>query len=119
MQAALPLVNSGRLKAFGVASSSRSPLLPNLPTIQEQTGAQGFDTVAWSAFMAPAGTPDGIRSFVASEIGRALKEPQVQERLRNSGAEPVGSTPDQLAQTMKVENARYGEIIKKAGIRIE
>lgn len=119
MQAALPLVNSGKLKALGVASPSRSTYLPNVPTILEQTGVQGFDTVAWSAFMAPAGTSEIIRSFIASEVGRALRVPEVHERLRAQGAEPVGSTPDQLARIMKTEHARYGEIIRKAGIRLE
>jgi tripartite-type tricarboxylate transporter receptor subunit TctC len=119
MQAALPLVNSGKLKALAVASPTRSTYLPNVPTILEQTGVQGFDTVAWSAFMAPAGTPADVRSFIASEVGRALKVPDVQERLRAQGAEPVGSTPEELARIMKTEHARYGEIIRKAGIRLE
>jgi tripartite-type tricarboxylate transporter receptor subunit TctC len=119
MQAALPLVNSGKVKALAVASPTRSAHLPNVPTILEQTGVQGFDTVAWSAFMAPAGTPEEVRSFIASEIKRALKVPEVQERLRAQGAEPVGSTPAELAHIMKTEHARYGEIIKKARIRLE
>lgn len=119
MQAALPLVNSGKLKALAVASPTRSTYLPNVPTILEQTGVQGFDAIAWSAFMAPAATPHEIRSFIASEVARALKVPEVQERLRAQGAEPVGSTPDQLARIMKAEHARYGEIIRKARIRLE
>lgn len=119
MPAALPLVSSGKLRALGVASSKRSSFMPDVPTILEQTGVAGFEAVSWSALMAPAKTPEEIRSFIAAEVARALKTPEVQERLRGQGAEPVGSTPAELASTMKAEYTRYGEIIRKAGIKAE
>lgn len=118
MQAALPLVRAGKLVALGVASPARSTLLPDVPTITEQTGVP-FETLAWSAFMAPAGTPEEVRAFIASETKRALSLAEVQERLRGLGAEPVGSTPAALASTMRTEHARYGEVIRKARIRAE
>ncbi len=116
MPAALPLVTAGKLKALGVASNRRSPFMPSVPTIQEETGIAGLEAVSWSALMAPAKTPDELRSFIASEVARALKLPEVEARLRAQGTEPIGSTPSELAGIMKAEYLRYGEVIRKARI---
>ena len=116
---ALPFINGGQMKALAVASSKRSAYLPDVPTIQEETGVQGFETVAWSAFMAPTGTPKSVRNFIASEIKRALMDPDVRTALKNLSAEAVGSTPDELASFMQSEHTRYSEIIRRIGIRAE
>lgn len=112
----LSLVNSGRLKALGVAGAARSRLFPDVPTILEATGVS-VDAVSWNALFAPAGTSDAIVSALAREVARALQAPEVRERFNLQGVEPVGSTPAELASFMKAEHARYGEIIRKARIR--
>ncbi len=119
MPAALALIQSGKLRALGVASSRRSIFLPNVPTISEATGVAEFEAVSWSALMAPAGTPEPIRNAISADIQRMLALPEVQERLKSFGAEPVGTTPPELATIMRAESNRYEEIIRKAKIRTE
>jgi tripartite-type tricarboxylate transporter receptor subunit TctC len=119
MPVALALIQGARLRALGVASPKRSVLLPEVPTISEATGTPEFEAVSWSALMAPAGTPEAVRAGVAGDIQRMLATPEVQARLKSMGAEAVGSTPQELAATMRAESNRYGEIIRKAKIRAE
>lgn len=119
MPAALPLIQGDKLRALGVASAKRSSLLPNVPTVSEAAGIPEFEAVSWSAVMAPAGTPEAIRNAIAADIHRVVLLPEVQERLKLLGAEPVGSTPQELARVMKEESDRYGAIIRKAKIRGE
>jgi tripartite-type tricarboxylate transporter receptor subunit TctC len=119
MPAALPLVQGDKLRGLGVSSAKRSALLPNVPTVAEAAGIPEFEAVSWSAIMAPAGTPEAIRNAIAADIHRVVFMPEIQERLKLLGAEPVGSTPQELARIMKEESDRYGAIIKKAKIRGE
>jgi tripartite-type tricarboxylate transporter receptor subunit TctC len=118
MSSALKQVEAGKLRALGVASLKRAPAAPALPTIAEQ-GFPGFEAVSWYALMAPAGTPAEVVEKIAAESARALRDPAVRERLVGLGAEPVGSSPAELAAMLKRENARWGEFIRKAGIRAE
>jgi tripartite-type tricarboxylate transporter receptor subunit TctC len=119
MPTALPLIQSGALQALGVASLARSPYLPDVMTIGEALGVPPFEAASWSSFMVPAGTPEEIRSILAQKVADALKDPKVLDRLRAVGAEPVGSTPAELADKIRAEYARYGEIIRKLKIRVE
>ena len=119
MPAALALIQGGKLRALGVATSKRSSFLPEVPTVAEAGGIREFEAVSWSAVMAPAGTPEPIRTAVADEIKRMLANAQVQERLRSLGAEPVGTTPQELASIMRAESARYEQIIRKANIKAD
>jgi len=118
MSSALKQVDTGKLRALGVASLKRAPAAPALPTIAEQ-GFPGFEAVSWYALMAPAGTPAAVIDKIAAESARALRDPAVRERLVGLGADPVGGTPAELAAMLKRENARWGEFIRKAGIRAE
>jgi len=118
MSSALKQVQAGKLRALGVASLKRSSAAPELPTVAEQ-GLPGFEAVSWYALMAPAGTPEEIIGKIAGEAARALRAPDVRERLLGLGANPVGNTPAELAQMLKREHAFWGEFIRKAGIRAE
>jgi tripartite-type tricarboxylate transporter receptor subunit TctC len=109
---------AGKLRALGVASLKRSPALPDLQTIAEQ-GLPGFEALSWYALMAPAGTPPAVIDQLASESGRALRAPEVRERLSALGANPVGNTPAELSEMLKRESARWAEVVRKAGIRAE
>ena len=119
MPAAIGVIQGGKLRALGVAGAKRSALLPEVPTVAEAAGIAEFEAVAWSALMAPAGTPEAIRAGVAGDIQRMLATSEVQARLKSMGAEGVGSTPDELARIMRAESNRYAEIIRKAKIRAE
>jgi tripartite-type tricarboxylate transporter receptor subunit TctC len=118
MSSALKQVEAGKLRALGVASLKRSSAAPDLPTIAEQ-GLPGFEAVSWYALMAPAGTPPDVVEKIAAESARALRDPAVRDRLLGLGANPVGGTPAELAAMLKGEYARWGDFIRKSGIRGE
>ena len=118
MSSALKQVQTGKLRAVGVASLKRSSAAPDLPTIAEQ-GLPGFEAVSWYALMAPAGTPPDVVEKIAAESARALRDAAVRDRLLGLGANPVGGTPAELAAMLKDEYARWGDFIRKTGIRGE
>ena len=118
MSSALPLIKQGKLRAIGVASLRRHPAAPDVPTIAEQ-GYPGFEAMAWYALFAPAGTPADIVHKVAADATRALQMPDVREKLSALGADPVGGTPEEFAQRLRVENSRWGEAIRKSGVRLD
>ncbi len=113
---ALPHVKAGKLRAIGLASPQRSPLLPDLRTVAEQ-GLPGFEAVSWYALMAPAGTPADIVARVSTEVNRILKLPDVKTRLEALGATPAGGTPQELAAMIRAESARIAPVVKAANIR--
>jgi tripartite-type tricarboxylate transporter receptor subunit TctC len=116
--AALPQIQSGKLRALGVASLKRSPQLPEVPTIAE-SGLPGFEAVSWYALLAPAGTPKEVVTKLQVEIARILQLPDIREKLAGLGGEPVGNTPEQLTAMLKSESARYADIVKRANIKAE
>jgi tripartite-type tricarboxylate transporter receptor subunit TctC len=117
MPAALPQVKAGKLRALGVASLVRSPLMPDVPTIAEDAKLPGFEAVSWYALVGPAGMSKEVVAKLHGDIGRVLAMPDVRQRLADMGAEPVGSTPEQLTEQMRRESPRWGELIRRAGIK--
>ncbi|HTE15264.1 MAG TPA: tripartite tricarboxylate transporter substrate binding protein [Burkholderiales bacterium] len=117
-QAAIAHIQSGKLRAIASASAKRLAILPELPTVAE-SGHVGFEAVSWYALMAPAGTPKDILGRLSAECARAVQLPEIRERLSALGAEPVGSSPDQLVATMRTESARWAKVIKVANIRAD
>jgi tripartite-type tricarboxylate transporter receptor subunit TctC len=117
MSSALPLVKQGKLKAIGVASLRRHPAATDIPTIAEQD-QPGFEAMAWYALFAPAGTPVDIVNKVAADASKVLQMQDVKDKLSALGADPVGGTPEEFAQRLKNENARWGAAIRKAGIKL-
>ena len=114
--AALPHVRSGKLRALAITEKARSRVMPELPTVAE-SGLPGFDVGLWIGLMAPAGTPQDVVARLNAEAVRALKDPQVAERLAQQGLEPVGTTPAEAAATIKSDLAKWGRIFKEAGIQ--
>ena len=114
----LPHFKSGKLRALAVTGGARSALVPELPTIAE-AGLRGYSFTAWFALLAPAATPSEITGRISAEIARALKSPQMSERLAAVGADPVASTPNELAAFLKTEIAKWAQVVKAAGIRAE
>ena len=118
LSSALPHVRSGKLRAIGMASLKRSPVMPELPTIAEQ-GFPGFEAVSWYALMVPAGTPQEVIAKLHAETSRILKLAEVREKLAGLGAEPVGNSPQELAATIANESARWADVIRRQGIKAE
>jgi tripartite-type tricarboxylate transporter receptor subunit TctC len=112
---AKPVIQAGRVRALAVTTATRSMTYPDLPTIAE-SGLPGFEVVTAHGIFAPARTPDAIVTRLHQEIVRVLQRPETKERFASIGAEPVGSTPAQLAAFMKDEVARMGKVIREAGI---
>jgi tripartite-type tricarboxylate transporter receptor subunit TctC len=115
MTAALPLLQAGKLKLLAVTTAKRMALSPNTPTLIE-SGVAGFDVSSWQAIYAPKGTPKPIVQRLAQEIQRALKLPEVQDKLgRQMGMEIVAGGPDELADLMAREIPRWAALVKKSG----
>ncbi len=119
MPAALANVKAGKLRALGVASPSRSNLLPDTPTIADDGGFASFEAVSWYALMAPAGTPAAIVAKVAADSASALRATDLRERLQSLGAEASGEGPEALAARMRSESDRWREFIRRANIKVE
>jgi tripartite-type tricarboxylate transporter receptor subunit TctC len=113
----LPHVKSGKLRALGVASTKRVPSLPDVPTLAETL--PGFESIAWFGIVAPPKTPAAIAQKVSAGVADALKLPDVQKRLAEFSAEPMGLTPAQTAEFMKRETERWGAVIRSAGVRVD
>jgi tripartite-type tricarboxylate transporter receptor subunit TctC len=113
-----PYVKSGRLRALAVTSVQPSALLPALPTMAA-SGLPGYEAVSLQGVFTAAKTPVAIVNRLNQEIVRVLNQPDVKEKFLNTGIEPVGSSPEQFAVTLKSEVARWSKVIKDAGIRIE
>ena len=116
--ATLPHIKSGKLRGLGIATLTRSPLLPDLPTIAE-SGYPGFEAVGWIGIVAPARTPDAVLDKLNREIVRLLNEPDVKERLNALAFTPVGSSRSEYAAFIKSEIAKWGKAIKESGAKAE
>jgi len=114
MTAALPLLQSGKLKLLAVTTGKRIALSPNTPTMIE-SGVPGFEMSSWQAIYAPKGTPKAIVQRLHAEIAKALKMPDVQSKLEGLGMDLVGGTPQELAALMAKEIPRWGALVKKSG----
>lgn len=114
---AVPQLRNGRLRAIGVTDAKRASALPDVPTLQE-LGLKDFKLTQWQAVVAPAGTPRPIIERLNREVVKALKMPDVIDRLATQGGnELVGNTPEEFAQVIKHDLALYSKIVKAAGIK--
>jgi len=113
----LPLVNSGKLKLLAVASPNRLPALPEVPTIAE--ALPGFEAVAWYGIVAPPKTPKDIVDKINADVNEALRQPELQDRLKNLSAEVFGGTVEKTSKYMREEVDRWGAVIKAANIEIQ
>ena len=116
LSSALPHIKSGKLRALGVASLSRSSVLPEVPTVAEQ-GLASFEAVSWYALMVPAGTPGDVIDRLATETRRLLAQPETREKLVALGLQVGGGTPAQLGMTIDSESRRWAEVIRKQNIK--
>ena len=113
----LPLVEAGKLKLLAVASAQRMPSLPDVPTLAETL--PGFEAVAWYGIVAPPGTPRHIVEKINADVNEALRQPELQERLKKLSAEVFGGSVERTAKYMQDEVARWGNVIKAAGVTLQ
>ncbi len=111
-------IKQGKLRALAVTSAQRVDDLPQVPTINE-SGYKGFDAVTWFGFLAPAGAPKDVLAKLNAEFNAALKQPDLQKKLGDQGADPAGGTPEQLAALIKDDIVRWGKVVKASGARVD
>ena len=109
---------SGKLRPLGITTLKSSELLPGVKSVAEQ-GVDGFEVTAWAAMYAPAGTPKEIVARLNAEVAKILALPETRQRLLQLGFEPVSGTPEQLAAFEKQERAKWGPLIKEAGLKAD
>jgi tripartite-type tricarboxylate transporter receptor subunit TctC len=114
----LPLMKSGKLRVLGMTGSRRSPLLPGIPTVAE-AGYPGYEVNNWLGLLAPANTPADVIAKIHQETAKALKVPDLVERLAVGATEPVVSTPQQFAAFLQAEIIKWGKVIKQSGARAD
>ena len=114
----LPHVRAGRLRALGVLTPNRSPVLPDIPTIAE-AGVPGFEVAPLGGYLLPAHTPRAIVLHLNAEINKALKTAIVVERFTAGGLTVVGGTPEQYAEHLRSETVKWAGVIKRAGIKLD
>lgn len=115
--ACLPMIKGGKLRALGVSSARRSPLVPDLPSLSESV--PGYEFTGWYALVAPAKTPPAILATLNAEVTKALNAPVIRERMAGLGVEPLGSTPRDLAAYIRVQMEKMREAVKLSGARPE
>ena len=114
----LPQVKAGKIRALAVSTTKRSAAVPDLPTIAE-AGVPGYDSGSWFGLLAPAKTPKAVVDQLSAESARILKLPEVSKRISELGAEPVGSTPEQFAELIKTEIAKWTKVVKDANVELQ
>ena len=116
---ALPHIRSGRIRAYGVTSATRSTGAPEIPTIAE-AGVPGYEAVQWFGLLAPAGTPREIVNRLHAAVVQCLSDPVLSKRFVNDGADPRPSkSPEDFAAFMRAEHRKWGQVVKNAGIKPE
>jgi tripartite-type tricarboxylate transporter receptor subunit TctC len=122
LYSALPSIEShvkaGKVKILAISTAQRSPQTPEVPTVAE-AGIPGYEFVAEIGYYAPAGTPREIVSRLAAEAQKAVKQPEVVQRFRQLGIDPVGSTPDAYNAANRASFAKYAKVVRAAGVKIE
>jgi tripartite-type tricarboxylate transporter receptor subunit TctC len=108
-------IQSGTLRPLAVTTAKRTPILPDVPTIDE-SGLKGYDTGVWWVLLAPAGLAPDIKAKLYRDSAEAMKAPAVKERFQTLGATPIGGTPEEVAALIRTDYEKWGPIIKAAGI---
>jgi tripartite-type tricarboxylate transporter receptor subunit TctC len=117
MTTTIPHARSGAVRALAVTTPQRSPSMPDLPTIAETL--PGYEATAWQGLFAPAGTPRPVVDQLAVEVKRILETPEVASSLEAVGAEPAPMPPDAFAAFTRTERAKWKEIVRVAGVRVD
>jgi tripartite-type tricarboxylate transporter receptor subunit TctC len=116
---ALPHVKGGRLRVLALAGAARSPLLPEVPTIDEATGLRGVQAGSWMGLLVPAGTPRAIVARLNAVVVQVVQTPDTRARLIAQGGEPVGNSPQAFAAFLREDFEKNGAAVKQAGLKVE
>jgi tripartite-type tricarboxylate transporter receptor subunit TctC len=108
-------IKAGKLKAVAVLDSRRSPVLPDVPTVAE-AGVPGYEALGWTSIVAPKGTPEPIVKKLNEQLRRIMAMPEISEKLSALGFEPTSGTPKELEQLIQSDHAKWGAVVKEAGL---
>ena len=114
----LPHIQAGKLRPLAVTTAKRSSALPQVPTLAE-SGLAGFDIGTWFGVLAPAATPKPVTARLADEMRKIIRSPEFGKRMAEIGAEPIGNTPEQMAQQIKDDTDKFARLVKDAKVTIE
>lgn len=118
LAAMVPHVRTGKLRGLAVTGPQRSRVFPVLPTVAE-AGVRGFEVVAWDGMIAPRAIPGSLVARLNAEVNKALAAPAVRERLTGLGVEVVGGSPERFAQHIRHETAKWADVVKRAGVKVD
>ncbi len=116
--ASSPLVVAGKLRALAVSAPERASRLPEVPTVAE-TVVPGYEAYEWNGIFVPAGTPADIARALQQTLVQVLQEDDIQQRLGDLGARPIGSTPEEFAAFLEKESAKWAEVIRNGDIKVD
>jgi len=118
LQSIAPIARAGKIRALAVTGDHRSPAFPDLPTIAE-AGVPGYAAVTWTGIVAPAGTPRPIVDKLNAAVNKAMKSEAFLEKFSTFGDEPGGGTPEEFAATIKSDSAKWADVIKRSGAKLD
>jgi tripartite-type tricarboxylate transporter receptor subunit TctC len=114
----LPHIRAGRLRLLGVSSAKRSPQLPEAPTLAE-SGVAGYEMITWFGLVAPAGAPKPVIARLSTALLQGLATPEIRAQMGAQGVDPVGDTPEAFAAFIRRESAKYANLVKVSGARVD
>jgi len=117
LQSIAPFARDGKVRALGVSGASRSPAFPDLPTIGETV--RGYLAPTWTGVIAPAGVPRPIVEKLNAAINKALASDSFKEKFAKIGDEPAGGTPEDFAETIRTDSAKWGDVVRRSGAKLE
>jgi tripartite-type tricarboxylate transporter receptor subunit TctC len=116
--AAVPHIKAGKLRALALVAPKRSSALPDVPTVAE-AGLRDFEVTTWYGVLAPAGTPRNVVTRLNTELVKIMHSPDLKDRLAATGTEPLTSTPEEFADYIKREIAKWGDVVRKSGAKVD
>jgi tripartite-type tricarboxylate transporter receptor subunit TctC len=115
---ALPHIKAGKLRPLAVATLARTPMLPDVPTVDE-SGLKGYESIAWYGLLAPAGTPGPVIDRLNTDLVRSLQAPEVRDNLQRQGTDIVASSPARFAQVIREDIAKWTKVVKATGVKAD
>jgi tripartite-type tricarboxylate transporter receptor subunit TctC len=118
LQSIAPVARAGNVRALAVSGNHRSPAFPDLPTIAE-AGVPGYDAGTWTGIVAPAGVPRAIVDKLNAAVNKALKSEAFLDKFATFGDEPGGGSPEDFAEAIKTDSAKWGDVIRRSGAKLD
>lgn len=118
LAASYPLVSTGKLRALAISAPKRSPLLPDVPTVNE-TVLPGYEAYEWNGLLLPAGTPPAVVQQLHKAVAESLQDEELKKRFADMGAQTVGNTPAEFTAFLQKEQAKWAEVIRKGNIKLD